>query len=186
MSSNQRHSRTLLSPSTSSIRSSSVASTPIAARARNSSSVSGLVRTDSISSRRDSHASPRTDSEWSNGSVGKSLSEDEVGKHMHDHSCSHMETVDGQEIMGYELFFGMIFGAEHLESSEEGNQDDAEHARLDHNNMDDGENSAAESLPGAQNMKNLKGFNRSANRTKKKKYPVMMIFYLLLCASCLI
>jgi len=79
-----------------------------------------------------------------------------------------MEIVDGQEIMGYELLFGMIFGAEHLESSEEGNQDDAEHARLDHNNMDDGENSAAESLPGAQNMKNLKGFNRSANRTKKK------------------
>eukprot|EP00808_Paulinella_micropora_P024631 g49513.t1 len=73
-----RHSRPLLRPSTNNVRSSSVPSTPVARSVRNHSSALRNLSTDSTSSRRASQVSSMTDSECSTGSVGKSLSADEV------------------------------------------------------------------------------------------------------------
>jgi len=119
--------RSLLSPSASSIRANSLPSTPVqnvSVSLSRRASFRGLG-SENILSPRESDDSPSIFSQSESSScAGKVLAEDEVGKHMHDHSCSHLETVDQETITEYEHFFNMVFGPENLEKKE----DDDNHA----------------------------------------------------------
>jgi len=112
--------RSLLSPSANSIRANSLPSTPLqhlGISPRRRVSLRVLASDNTNSSARESDESPSIFSE-SSSSAGKVLSEDEVGKHMHDHSCSHLESVDEKKITEYGILFCMVFGPDNLEKKE--------------------------------------------------------------------
>jgi len=49
----------------------------------------------------------------------KKLSQHDVGKHMHDHSCSHMEEIEQDKLIPYIDLFTIVFGKESLPVSNE-------------------------------------------------------------------